>query len=168
METAMLTALLEQVHQDLHDALGTLSIDIAKAQLGATAEAMQAFREHLARFALEAEALAKQWESIAKPTPLPAGVLHLGVRMGDVHLDQTQQMLGLIQAIGAAKVYAICKQHRIVANRKTAHLFVDKEPYELAQPAKPVQGEDGGTYYVYCCMSVDQKQKRLDAIAQWL
>lgn len=174
METVMLTVLLEQIHQDLHDALGTLSIDIVKPQSSETAEALQVFRERLARFALEAEALAKQWVEITKqpgpvdPPPSTPGVLHLKDKVGDASLDQTQQMLNLIETEGVAKVYVICKKHHIVATRKTTHLFVDKEPYTLAQPAKPIQGEDGYPYYVYCCMSMEQKQKRLDEVAKWL
>ena len=93
--------------------------------------------------------------------------LHLGNRIGEGN-NQTKQMIDLIQSVGAAKVYGICKRHNIVANGKSTHLFVDKEPYKIALPAKPILGEDGGTYYVYCCLSVGQKQQRLNEIAKWL
>lgn len=100
--------------------------------------------------------------------PPPDDVLYLKDKAGVKGQDQTKQMLALIQAFGAARIYGICKRHNIVANRKTTHLFVDKEPYQLAVPARAIPGEDGGTYYVYCCLSVVQKQKRLNEVAKWL
>lgn len=179
METTDLAPTFKQLGQTLRDALGALSIDIVKAQSKETATALQAFRDSLAQFALEADKLSAQWDGIVGTRPrrkrrgsdttvtCPPDKLHLGNRIGGDG-NQTKQMLGLIQSVGAAKVYGICKRHNIVANGTTTHLFVDKEPYTIAQPAKSVTGEDGGTYYVYFCLSVGQKQQRLDEVAKWL
>ena len=177
METANLAPTFKQLGQTLREALGTLSLDIVKAQSKETATMLQTFHDNLAQFALEADDLAMQWEEIAGTRGKrkrnetkeidTSGRLHLGNRIGEGN-NQTKQMIDLIQSVGAAKVYGICKRHNIVANGKSTHLFVDKEPYKIALPAKPISGEDGGTYYVYCCLSVGQKQQRLNEIAKWL
>lgn len=177
METTNLAPTFKQLGQTLREALGSLSLDIVKAQSKETATALQMFRDNLAQFALEADKLSKQWGEIAgtrgkRKRNETKGIdtsdrLHLGNRIGEGN-NQTKQMIDLIQSVGAAKVYGICKRHNIVANGKSTHLFVDKEPYKIALPAKPILGEDGGTYYVYCCLSVGQKQQRLNEIAKWL
>ncbi len=109
-------------------------------------------------------------EGQSQTPPLSTGydVLYLKDLRGISLRDPTKQMIDLILFSGVDEIYEICKRHNIVATPETTHLFVDKEPYTLAEPAKPIPGTDGTTYYVYCCLSVEQKQQRLDEIAKWL
>lgn len=61
METTNLAPTFKQLGQTLREALGSLSLDIVKAQSKETATALQMFRDNLAQFALEADKLSKQW-----------------------------------------------------------------------------------------------------------
>lgn len=178
-----LTSFFRALDNDLVQALGELSNDIADPAEAERVEELKLFHKWLSKFARDAATLGKEWKRLNGPKkppfpkPVPVTVtepepeldqLHLGKLVGKGR-NQTEQMLSLIQTVGAAKVHAICKKHNILAApRKSPNLFVDDGPYEIAQPAKPVQGEDGKTYYVYCCLNVGQKQKHLDAIAKWL
>lgn len=163
---------IARIFARLEDELGNALLSASKS-IGAMppesreSRQLQSIHARLSAICHDVMVLRQGWEEPLPPPP-PPGVLHLKDKVGDANLDQTQQMLNLIETEGAAKVYVICKKQHIVATRKTTHLFVDKEPYTLAQPAKAIQGEDGYPYYVYCCMSMEQKQKRLDEVAKWL
>ena len=182
-----LTSFFRKLDNDLVQALGELSYDIADPAEANRVEELKLFHKWLSKFARDAETLNKEWKrlsgnkkhpipkpdpvTVSKPEPEPepdSEQLYLGKWVGKGR-TQNAQVLYLIQTVGAARVHAICKKHNILAApRKAPYLFIDDKPYEIAQPAKPVQGEDGKTYYVYCCLNVGQKQKRLDAIAKWL
>lgn len=159
---------IARIFARLEDELGNALLSASKSIGAMPSESresrqLQSIHARLSAIYHDVMVLRQGWEEPLPPPP--PGVLHLKDKVGKAGQDQTTQMLELIHAFGAARIYGICKRHNIVATRKTTHLFVDKEPYTLAQPAKPVSGEDGGTYYVYCCLSMEQKQKRLDKIA---
>lgn len=126
----------------------------------------------LQQFISDVKELSKKWDNLedflGKPPPTPSNCLHLGSLVGQGS-NQTEQMLWLIETVGAAKIYDICKSHKIVAPwTGSTKLFVDVEP--TADSSSPVRGEDGKTYYVYnySYLSLEQKQKRLDEVAKWL
>lgn len=159
------TGILNRLEGALENALLVLSKGIGTIpQESQESEQLHAILTRLSAICHDVEDLRKG----GNPIPPDPDVLHLKDKVGRNGQDQTKQMLALIQAFGAARIYGICKQHNIVATQKTTHLFVDKEPYTLAEPAKAIPGENGETYYVYCCLSMEQKQKRLDEIAKWL